>query len=140
MAANQGLYNGFLAAGLIWSLLIYDPAWSSYVAFFFLGDAFGFGLGDFFGLGDLPGVGEGLAAASGLSSDETCAEAGAAARTFAISSHKQKRATAHVTKRNLRRAEAPELNFPAPVRGAESRSVFRPAIVTDRSDTSRLAE
>ena len=37
MAANQGLYNGFLAAGLIWSLLINDPAWSSYVAFFFLG-------------------------------------------------------------------------------------------------------
>lgn len=37
MAANQGLYNGFLAAGLIWSLLISDPEWSSNVAFFFLG-------------------------------------------------------------------------------------------------------
>lgn len=37
LAANQGLYNGFLAAGLIWSLLISDPAWSSYVALFFLG-------------------------------------------------------------------------------------------------------
>ena len=24
MAANQGLYNGFLSAGLIWSLLIQD--------------------------------------------------------------------------------------------------------------------
>ena len=36
MAANQGLYNGFLAAGLIWSILIKDPAWSFYVAVFFL--------------------------------------------------------------------------------------------------------
>jgi putative membrane protein len=37
MAANQGLYNGFLAAGLIWSLLICDTVWSSNVATFFLG-------------------------------------------------------------------------------------------------------
>jgi putative membrane protein len=37
MAANQGLYNGFLAAGLIWSLLITDSVWSRYVALFFLG-------------------------------------------------------------------------------------------------------
>ncbi|MEM1338906.1 MAG: DUF1304 domain-containing protein [Bacteroidota bacterium] len=37
MAANQGLYNGFLAAGLFWSLLITDAKWSIYVAFFFLG-------------------------------------------------------------------------------------------------------
>lgn len=36
MAANQGLYNGFLAAGLIWSLLIQDAAWSINVALFFL--------------------------------------------------------------------------------------------------------
>jgi putative membrane protein len=36
MAANQGLYNGFLAAGLIWSLLITDPLWSSNVSIFFL--------------------------------------------------------------------------------------------------------
>jgi len=36
LAANQGLYNGFLAAGLIWSLLITDPLWSNYVATFFL--------------------------------------------------------------------------------------------------------
>lgn len=36
MAANQGLYNGFLAAGLIWSLLIADPIWSKQVALFFL--------------------------------------------------------------------------------------------------------
>jgi putative membrane protein len=35
-AANQGLYNGFLAAGLVWSLFIKDPAWSSHVASFFL--------------------------------------------------------------------------------------------------------
>ncbi len=37
LAANQGLYNGFLAAGLIWSLLINDAAWSANVACFFLG-------------------------------------------------------------------------------------------------------
>lgn len=36
LAANQGLYNGFLAAGLIWSLLIPSPIWSQYVATFFL--------------------------------------------------------------------------------------------------------
>ena len=36
MAANQGLYNGFLAAGLIWSLLISDPIWQQNVAVFFL--------------------------------------------------------------------------------------------------------
>lgn len=36
MAANQGLYNGFLAAGLIWSFFISDAAWSSNVAIFFL--------------------------------------------------------------------------------------------------------
>ena len=36
MAANQGLYNGFLAAGLIWSLLISDVAWQQSVAVFFL--------------------------------------------------------------------------------------------------------
>ena len=37
MAANQGLYNGFLAAGLIWSLFISDAAWSNNIAIFFLG-------------------------------------------------------------------------------------------------------
>ena len=37
LAANQGLYNGFLSAGLIWSLLITDALWSKNVAFFFLG-------------------------------------------------------------------------------------------------------
>ncbi len=36
LAANQGLYNGFLAAGLIWSLLIPDPIWSVSIAQFFL--------------------------------------------------------------------------------------------------------
>ncbi len=35
LAANQGLYNGFLAAGLIWSLLIQDPMWSKNIAIFF---------------------------------------------------------------------------------------------------------
>ena len=37
LAANQGLYNGFLSAGLIWSLLISDPVWQVNVALFFLG-------------------------------------------------------------------------------------------------------
>ena len=36
MAANQGLYNGFLAVGLIWSLLITDVDWSRNIALFFL--------------------------------------------------------------------------------------------------------
>lgn len=37
LAANQGLYNGFLVAGLAWSLAITDPIWADKVALFFLG-------------------------------------------------------------------------------------------------------
>ncbi|MGZ5196547.1 MAG: DUF1304 domain-containing protein [Kaistella sp.] len=37
LAANQGLYNGFLAAGLLWSLLISDEIWAKNIATFFLG-------------------------------------------------------------------------------------------------------
>ena len=36
MAANQGLYNGFLAAGLIWTFFIENIEWQSNVALFFL--------------------------------------------------------------------------------------------------------
>src|SRR5262245_65304371 len=36
LAANQGLYNGFLAAGLIWSLLA-PAAHATQLALFFLG-------------------------------------------------------------------------------------------------------
>lgn len=36
MAANQGLYNGFLAAGLFWALSIQDLEWSKNIASFFL--------------------------------------------------------------------------------------------------------
>ena len=36
LAANQGLYNAFLAAGLIWSLLIKDKTWATNVATCFL--------------------------------------------------------------------------------------------------------
>ena len=36
LAANQGLYNGFLAAGLLWSLLIQDTQWQVREALFFL--------------------------------------------------------------------------------------------------------
>jgi putative membrane protein len=35
LAANQGLYNGFLAAGLIWSLLA-PAAYATQLALFFL--------------------------------------------------------------------------------------------------------
>lgn len=37
MAANQGLYNGFLAAGLIWTFFIQNKEWSTNIALFFLG-------------------------------------------------------------------------------------------------------
>lgn len=36
LAANQGLYNGFLAAGLLWSLFISDTDWSANISLFFL--------------------------------------------------------------------------------------------------------
>ncbi len=36
MAANQGLYNGFLAAGLLWALTIRDTIWSRKIAICFL--------------------------------------------------------------------------------------------------------
>lgn len=36
LAANQGLYNGFLSAGLIWSFFISDEIWSKNIAIFFL--------------------------------------------------------------------------------------------------------
>ena len=37
LAANQGLYNGFLSAGLIWSFFICDQIWSKNISIFFLG-------------------------------------------------------------------------------------------------------
>lgn len=36
LAANQGLYNGFLAAGLVWGLLESNPEFSQAIKFFFL--------------------------------------------------------------------------------------------------------
>ncbi len=36
MAANQGLYNGFLAAGLIWTFFIENAEWQDNIAYFFL--------------------------------------------------------------------------------------------------------
>jgi putative membrane protein len=36
LAANQGLYNGFLSAGLIWTFFIQDPLWQSNISIFFL--------------------------------------------------------------------------------------------------------
>lgn len=37
MAANQGLYNGFLAVGLIWTYFISNSYWSDNISLFFLG-------------------------------------------------------------------------------------------------------
>jgi putative membrane protein len=36
LAANQGLYNGFLAAGLIWGLVASIPAFAFEIKVFFL--------------------------------------------------------------------------------------------------------
>ena len=36
LAANQGLYNGFLAAGLIWGLVHPDPVFGRQIQIFFL--------------------------------------------------------------------------------------------------------
>ena len=36
LAANQGLYNGFLAAGLLWTYFIENEEWSQNIAIFFL--------------------------------------------------------------------------------------------------------
>lgn len=36
LAANQGLYNGFLSAGLLWSILSDDPSQALHLKFFFL--------------------------------------------------------------------------------------------------------
>lgn len=36
LAANMGLYNGFLAGGLIWTFFIQDVEWRDNVSLFFL--------------------------------------------------------------------------------------------------------
>ena len=36
LASNQGLYNGFLAAGLVWGLFHSDPAFAFQIKVFFL--------------------------------------------------------------------------------------------------------
>ncbi len=36
LAANQGLYNGFLAAGLLWSLFQANPVFAMQLRYFFL--------------------------------------------------------------------------------------------------------
>lgn len=36
LAANQGLYNGFLAGGLIWIFFIDNNEWKFYISVFFL--------------------------------------------------------------------------------------------------------
>ena len=37
LAANQGLYNGFLVAGLVWTFFIENDEWKMNIALFFLG-------------------------------------------------------------------------------------------------------
>ncbi len=37
LAANQGLYNGFLVLGLAWSFIVSDPVWQKNIVLFFLG-------------------------------------------------------------------------------------------------------
>ena len=37
LAANQGLYNGFLAAGLLWGVVYPNPAVGVHIQLFFLG-------------------------------------------------------------------------------------------------------
>jgi putative membrane protein len=37
LAANQGLYNGFLAAGLLWTFFISNAEWKNNISLFFLG-------------------------------------------------------------------------------------------------------
>lgn len=44
LAANQGLYNGFLAAGLFWALLQPDAGFAYQIKLFFLGAVFVAGL------------------------------------------------------------------------------------------------
>jgi putative membrane protein len=36
LAANQGLYNGFLAVGLVWTFFITDNLWRTNISIFFL--------------------------------------------------------------------------------------------------------
>jgi putative membrane protein len=36
LAANQGLYNGFLSAGLLWTFFISDSIWKTNICIFFL--------------------------------------------------------------------------------------------------------
>jgi len=36
LATNQGLYNGFLAAGLLWTFFIPDEVWKMNISIFFL--------------------------------------------------------------------------------------------------------
>lgn len=36
LAANQGLYNGFLAVGLLWTFFISNPIWKINISLFFL--------------------------------------------------------------------------------------------------------
>lgn len=44
LAFNQGVYNLFLAAGLLWTFFIADPIWQSNISLFFLGCVFVAGL------------------------------------------------------------------------------------------------
>lgn len=66
MAANQGIYNGFLAAGLIWSLFIRDPQWQARIATCFLLFVFVAGLGAAVTVALRPGLVQMVPSALGL--------------------------------------------------------------------------
>ena len=36
LAANQGLYNAFLVAGLLWTFFITDTVWQTHISLFFV--------------------------------------------------------------------------------------------------------
>lgn len=66
LAANQGLYNGFLATGLIWSLLADDVMLSHKLALYFFGCIFIAGVYGGYSVGKKIFLIQGLPAAMGL--------------------------------------------------------------------------
>lgn len=66
LAANQGLYNGFLAAGLLWSLLQPSPDFAQQLKFFFVGCVFAAGIYGGYSVNKKIALVQGLPAAIGL--------------------------------------------------------------------------
>ena len=66
MAANQGLYNAFLAVGLVWSLFISDPVWQRRIAICFLSFVLAAGVFVAFTVALRPGLFQMIPSALGL--------------------------------------------------------------------------